>query len=209
MKKTKVIYILILILLFTTPIYADQIDLTNGDSFRGEVENSSIRIRTSYAELTIQSQYLNKINREEERFVLRASENNKFSGEILNNINFSLNGDQRTFSASEINSIDFSNNKAFNNNRKVTISLKNGDFFFANTVEDSISVKTSLGSPLNIRYDNIISIEYLIEEDSYLIRRRDTSEVKVDFAQQKIIVWPAAGDIFELNLNYLQKLVVN
>ncbi len=209
MKKSQVIYILILILLFTTPIYADQIELTNGESYRGEVENSSIKIRTPYAELSIQSKYLNKINRGEEIFVLRASENNKFSGEILTNINFSLNGNQRNFTSSEISSIDFSNNEPFNNNRKVTISLKNGDFFFANTVEDSISVKTSLGSPLNIRYVNITSIEYLSEEDTYLIRRKDNSEVEVDFAQEKIIVWPAAGDIFELNINYLQKLIVN
>lgn len=196
-------------MLFTNTISADQIELTNGESYRGEVENSSIMIRTSYAELSIQTQYLNKIDREEGILVLRASENNRFSGEILNNISFSTNGDQRNFTPSEISSVDFSNNDPFNNNRKVTISLKNGDFFFANTVEDSISVETSLGSPLNIRYDNIISIEYLNEEDSYLIRKRDSSEVNVNFAQQRIIVWPAAGDIFELELEYITSMNFN
>jgi hypothetical protein len=209
MKKITVIYLILIILLFTTSISADQIELTNGESYRGEVENSSIMIRTSYAELSIQTQYLNKIDREGETFTLRASENNRFSGEILNNISFSTNGDQRNFTPSEISSIDFSNNDSFNNNRKVTISLKNGDFFFANTVEDSISVETSLGSPLNIRYDNILSIEYLNEEDSYLIRKRGSSEVNVDFAQQRIIVWPAAGDIFELELEYITSMNFN
>jgi len=210
---------LLLIIVITTAVSADQIELQNGEIIRGEIINSSIKIRNSYAEINIQTQFLKKIERknienedsepENQRFILRLSENNRFSGNILVNINLSTNSGESTFSPTEIKTIDFSNNANFNNNKGVSVTATNGDFFFANTVEDSISIKTSLGSPLNIKYSNIINIEYLKEEELYLIRRKNASEVKANFAQEKIIIWPAAGEIFELNLNYLQKLVVN
>lgn len=211
--------LLILILMTTFPVYADQIQLNNGESFSGEIQNTNIRIRTPYAELNIQSKYLSKIDKDNRAqsedapekilFIFRASENNRFSGELLSGITLVANGDQRSFSAEEILSVNFSDNKAFNDNKNVSINLKNGDFFFGNTVEDSISINTSLGSPLSIRYNNMVSIEYLKDEDIYLIRRNNSSDVKSNLKDQKIIIWPAAGEIFELKLSYLQKLVFN
>ena len=204
-----VVLTILFILTFTTVISADQLKLQNGQSFRGEIRNSSIKIRTSYAEINIQSRFLKNIKKEAGNFVFSLSENNKFSGELLDEITIALDSGQSSYSSAEIEAVNFSNTSSFKNNKAVNITTTNGDFFFANTVEDSISIKTSLGSPLNIKYSNISSIEYLNNENIYLINRKNASEIKADFSQQSLILWPSAGEIFELDLNYLQKLVVN
>lgn len=220
-KYSIIILTILLTIVLTTAISADQIELQNGEKIRGEIINSSIKIKNSYAEINIQTQFIKKIEREKvenenldeegQKFILRLSENNRFSGNILNDIIVSSNSGERNLSPLDIKTIDFSNNNNnnLNNNKGVSVTTTNGNFFFANTVEDGISIKTSLGSPLNIQYRNIIDIEYLSEEKLYLIRRKNAAEVKANFAQEKIILWPAAGEIFELNLNYLKKLVVN
>jgi len=204
-----VVLTILFILTFTTVISADQLKLQNGQSFRGEIRNSSIKIRTSYAEINIQSRFLKNIKKEAGNFVFSLSENNRFSGELLDEITIALDSGQSSYSSAEIEAVNFSNTSSFKNNKAVNITTTNGDFFFANTVEDSISIKTSLGSPLNIKYSNISSIEYLNNENIYLINRKNASEIKANFSQQSLILWPSAGEIFELNLNYLQKLVVN
>ena len=204
-----VVLTILFILTFTTVISADQLKLQNGQSFRGEIRNSSIKIRTSYAEINIQSRFLKNIKKEAGNFVFSLSENNRFSGELLDEITIALDSGQSSYSSAEIEAVNFSNTSSFKNNKAVNITTTNGDFFFANTVEDSISIKTSLGSPLNIKYSNISSIEYLNNENIYLINRKNASEIKANFSQQSLILWPSAGEIFELDLNYLQKLVVN
>jgi len=204
-----VVLTILFILTFTTVISADQLKLQNGQSFRGEIRNSSIKIRTSYAEINIQSRFLKNIKKEAGNFVFSLSENNRFSGELLDEITIALDSSQSSYSSAEIEAVNFSNTSSFKNNKAVNITTTNGDFFFANTVEDSISIKTSLGSPLNIKYSNISSIEYLNNENIYLINRKNASEIKANFSQQSLILWPSAGEIFELDLNYLQKLVVN
>jgi hypothetical protein len=204
-----VILTILFILTFTTVISADQLKLQNGQSFRGEIRNSSIKIRTSYAEINIQSRFLKNIKKEAGNFVFSLSENNRFSGELLDEITIALDSGQSSYSSAEIEAVNFSNTSSFKNNKAVNITTTNGDFFFANTVEDSISIKTSLGSPLNIKYSNISSIEYLNNENIYLINRKNAAEIKAEFSQQSLILWPSAGEIFELDLNYLQKLVVN
>lgn len=208
-NKYLMILILLTILISTTAVSADQIELQNGEVLRGEITNSSIKIRSSYAEINIQNQFFKKIERGDENFIFHLSENNRFSGVILEQINLTANSGERTIAPEEIKVVEFSDYSKFNNNRRVSVTTTAGDFFFANTVEDSISIKTSLGSPLNIKYSNIVNIEYLKDEEIYLIRRSDSSEIKAEFAQQKIIIWPAAGEIFEFDLNYLQKLLVN
>ncbi|MGM0500179.1 MAG: hypothetical protein ACQERL_08245 [Bacillota bacterium] len=206
-------YLLILtilfVLIFTTAISADQLELQNGQAFRGEIRNSSIKMRTSYAEINIQSGFLKSIKQEDGSFRFRLSENNRFSGELMDHITIALDSGERSFRPAEIKAVNFSNTSSFKNNKAVNVTTTNGDFFFANTVEDSISIKTSLGSPLNIKYSNISSIEYLKNEDLYLINRKNASEIKANFSQQSLILWPSAGEIFELDLNYLQKLIVN
>lgn len=200
---------LLFILIFTTAVSADQIELQNGQTFRGEIKNSSIKIRTSYAEIKLQSRFLKNIKLEDDKFIFSLAENNRFEGVLLDKLNIVLDSGQRNFDPVEIKAVSFSNTSSFKNNKSVNLTTTNGDFFFANIVEDSISIKTSLGSPLNIKYSNIGSIEYLKNENLYLINRKNASEIKADFSQKSLIVWPSAGEIFELNLNYLQKLVVN
>lgn len=112
-------------------------------------------MRINYAEINIQTQYLNKISRENGSFVLKASENNSFSGELLTKIVFSANGNERNISPSSLNYIDFSDNKGFNNNKGLSVTLRNGDFFFASAVENGISINTSLGSSINLNYNNM------------------------------------------------------
>jgi hypothetical protein len=212
-KKMKNRYFLILtmlfILIFTSSISADQLELQNGQAFRGEIGNNNIRIKTSYAEINIQSRFLKSIKRENGNFLFRLSENNRFSGELLNNITIAIDSGERNFSPAEIEVINFSKTDSFKSNKGVNVTTTNDDFFFANTVEDSIGIKTSLGSPLNIQYSNISSIEYLRNEDLYLINRKNASEIKANFSQKKVILWPSAGEIFELDLNYLNKLTFN
>lgn len=207
-KNLIIITSLLLIFIFTSPILADKIELQNGSVLRGEVNNSSIRLKNSYAEIDIQTQFINKIDRENGTFIFRLPEKNKFSGEIIDSISFKGNAGEENYDSSNIKSIVFSNTSSFNNNKSISVKTDNGDFFFANTVEDGINIKTSLGSPLNIKYNNITGIEYLNNENLYLIKRKDESEVKAEFAQQKIILWPAAGEIFELDLNFLRRLIV-
>lgn len=211
MKKQLSIFILLIFMLsiLSTAVFADQIELQNGQKLRGDVQNDSLGLETFYAELNIQRQYINKINRENGNFVFRASENNRFSGQLLSEIIFLVNGEERVFSASEITSIDFSNNDSFSDNKQLSVTLRNEDFFFGNTVENSISINTSLGSPLNISYDNIISIEYLSGEDIYLIKRDNASDIKSDLNGKKIIIWPAAGEIVELEFDYIKKINFN
>jgi len=208
MKKQIGIIILLSFLMFimSTAVFADQIELQNGQKLRGNVQNDSLRLDTAYAELNIQSQYINVINRENGNFILRASENNRFSGELLTDIIFEVNGEERVFSAAEITAVDFSGSDSFSDNRGISVTLRNGDFFFASTVENSISINTSLGSPLNISYENIISIQYLSQENIYLISRNNNSDIKSDLNGQKIIIWPAAGEIIEIEFDYIDKI---
>ena len=208
MKKQISVFTLLFLIVFimSTAVSADQIELQNGQSLRGEVQNDSLNLKTVYAELNIQSKYINKINRENGSFVFGASENNKFSGQLLSDIIFLAKGEERTFSASEITSIDFSDNDSFSDNKQVSVNLRNGDYFFGSTVENSISINTALGSPLNVSYNNIISIEYLNKEEIYLIKRDSASNIKSDLSGQKIIIWPAAGEIVELEYDYLRKI---
>lgn len=208
-NKYLLILTLLFILMFTSTISADQLELQGGQAIRGTVQNNNIRLRTSYADINIQSRFLKSIKRENGSFLFRLSENNRFSGELLNNITIAADSGDRTFNPAEIEAVNFSNTSNFKNNKGVNVTTTNGDFFFANTVEDSISIQTSLGSPLNIQYSNIASIEYLKNEDIYLINRKNASEVKANFSQSKLILWPSAGEIFELDLNYLQKLILN
>jgi hypothetical protein len=156
-------------------VLADQIELQNGQRLRGKVQNSSLTLQTSYAELNLQSQYINKIDRANGSFVVRASANNRFSGQLLSDIIFLADGGERSFSASEINSVDF------------------------------ISVNTSLGS-LNISYNNINTIEYQGGEDIYLIRRNNASDIEANLSGKKIIVWPAAAEIVELEFVYVSEI---
>jgi hypothetical protein len=215
MKKISAlsIFIFVIIFIMTGAVSADQIELQSGEKLRGEVQNQSLSLQTAYGKLNIQQQYLSKINKElvneEEIFVLRASGNNRFSGQLLTEIRFMANSSERVFAVSEIRSVDFSASSAFDENKEITVRLKNGDLFFASTVEDSISVSTSLGSPLKISYNNLLAIEYLADEESYLIKRKDGSEIKSDLKGQKIIVWPAAAEIVELKFDYIAKINFN
>jgi len=207
MKKYLVTFILLFLIavMLSPSVLADQIELQNGQQLRGEVQNSSLTLQTSYAELNLLSQYINKIDRANGSFVIRASASNRFSGQLLSDIIFLTNGREQTFSAAEINSIYFSRNDAFNDNTQISVSLRNDDFFSASTVENSISINTSLGS-LNISYNNLNSIEYLEGEDIYLIRRNNASDIKANLSDQKIIVWPAAAEIVELEFAYVSEI---
>ena len=89
------------------------------------------------------------------------------------------------------------------------MTLKNRDFFFANTVEDRITINTSLGSSLNLSYDSLVLIEYLPGKDSYLIKRKNNSDIKADLSGQKIIIWPAAAEIIEVDFSYIKKINFN
>jgi hypothetical protein len=198
--------LLFLIAVVLSPsVLADQIELQNGQRLRGDVQNSSLTLQTSYAKLNLQSQYINKIDRANGSFVVRASANNRFSGQLLSDIIFLADGGERSFSASEIKSVDFSNSNVFNDNTQISVSLRNGDFFSASTVENSISINTSLGS-LNISYNNLSSIEYQGGEDIYLIRRNNASDIEANLSGKKIIVWPAAAEIVELEFVYVSEI---
>lgn len=211
MRKQIFVFIMLSFIVFTMSIavFADQIELQNGQKLRGEVQNDSLLLRTDYAELNIQLRYINKLNKESGGFVIRASENNRFSGQLLTDIVFIVNGEERTFSGSEIVSVDFSDTDSFNDNQGISVSLRNGDFFFASTVDNSIAINTSLGSPLNVNYANIVSIEYIAGEDIYLVKRNNSSDIRSDLSGKKIIVWPAAGEIFELEFDYVKKIDFN
>lgn len=207
-NKIYVISLLLLIIFTTTfMVSADKITLQNGDSYRGELLNDSLKIKTSYAEINIQSNYLKQIVKEENNlFLLKAVENNRFSGNILSNLRFSSDGEELVINKEDLKLLDLSNPQGFNDNKSVSIKINNGDYYYANLMVESISIQTSLGSPLNVKFSNINSIEYLKNENLYLIDRKQGEDIKANFAQNKLIVWPAAGEIFELNLNYLQRL---
>jgi len=188
-------------------VSADKITLQNGDSYRGELLNESLKLKTAYAEINVQSSYLNQIIKERNNeFLLKAVENNRFSGDLLSSFQFSSDGDKLVINKEDLKLLDLSSSRNFNENRAVSITINNGDYFSANLMVDSISIQTSLGSPLNIKFSNIKSIEYLKNEKLYLIDRKQGDDIKAKFAQDRLIVWPAAGDIFELDLNYLQSL---
>ncbi|RAK07493.1 hypothetical protein C8C77_11339 [Halanaerobium saccharolyticum] len=210
MKKHLVAFILLFLIavMLSPAVFADQIELQNGQQLRGDVQNSSLTLQTSYAELNLQSQYINKIDRANGNFVIRASASNRFSGQLLSDITFLANGGEQTFAASEISSVDFSNSNAFNDNTQISVSLRNGDFFSASTVDNSISVNTSLGS-LNISYNNLTTIEYLSGEDIFLIRRNNASDIEANLGGQQIIVWPAAAEIVELEFDYVSEIAFN
>ena len=209
-KKIVISTILIMMLIFfSSTVMADQLRLQNGENYRGELLNDSLRIRTDYAEINIQSNYLNNIIREDGSFVLRAVENNRFRGELLSELRFETQNGVITVSSGELHSLEFRSSSRFDNNKQASITTKNRDFFFANLMSDSISIQTALGSPLNVNFNNIISIEYLADEELYLINRENAEDIKAKFAQEKLIVWPAAGEIFELELKHLQRLVIN
>lgn len=208
MKKQMIIFFLLffMLIMLSTAVFADQIELQGGQKLRGDVQNDSLGLETVYAELKIQSQYINKIDKENGIFIFRTSENNRFSGHLLSDVIFLVDGEERAFSASEITSIDFSSNASFRDNKQISLTLKNGDFFFASTVDNSIGIDTSLGSPLNVSYDNIVSIEYLSGEETYSIKRDNSSDIKSDLSGQKIIIWPAAAEIVELEFGYIKKI---
>ncbi|MFN2341475.1 MAG: hypothetical protein ABR547_09425, partial [Halanaerobium sp.] len=63
-KFSFLMLLVIIILILSTAVSADQIELQNGQNLRGEVQNDNLKLKTPYAELNIQSQYLNKINKE-------------------------------------------------------------------------------------------------------------------------------------------------
>ncbi|MGM0548658.1 MAG: hypothetical protein ACQER0_05190 [Bacillota bacterium] len=208
--RRKVKYLLVMLLffslIFSQPIFADQIELKNGNSLRGEVQNNTLQLKTSYAQLNIQSRYLTKIKNENGVFRVKAAANNRFSGQLMTDINFASGASNKKIAAAEIASINFSSTDAFSNNKELKLSLKNGDFFFANPVEKSISLNTSLGSSVNLNYNNIKSIEYLAGEDLYLINRVKGAAVKSNLKNKKIIVWPAAAEIIEIDFNQLQQI---
>ncbi|MFW6000973.1 MAG: hypothetical protein ACOCQE_01265 [Halanaerobium sp.] len=202
--------LLLLILSFTFMVSADKITLQNGDSYRGELLNDNLKIKTSYAEVNIQSSYLNQIIKEEnEVFLIKAVENNRFSGDLLSDLRFSSDGEELVINKEDLKLLDLSSPQSFNDNKAVSVTVKNGDYFYANSMVDSISVQTSLGSPINIKFSSINSIEYLKNEELYLIKRKQGDDIKAEFAQNKLVVWPAAGEIFELDLNHLQRLELN
>lgn len=184
-NKIYVISLLLLIIFTTTfMVSADKITLQNGDSYRGELLNDSLKIRTSYAEINIQSNYLNQIVKEENNlFLLKAVENNRFSGNILGNLRFSSDGEELVINKEDVKLLDLSSPQGFNDNKSVSIKINNGDYFYANLMVESISIQTSLGSPLNVKFSNINSIEYLKNENLYLIDRKQGEDIKANFAQ--------------------------
>lgn len=211
MKKNVqiLLFTIILIVCFIEPITAAQIELKNGKNLRGKVENDIIKLQTEYASLNIQSKYLNRLNRKNDVFIVRAAENNRFAGKLVNEITFITQNKKENFSAAEIKSLDFDSSDSFNSNRQISLTLKNRDFFFANTVEDRITINTSLGSSLNLSYDSLVLIEYLPGKDSYLIKRKNNSDIKADLSGQKIIIWPAAAEIIEVDFSYIKKINFN
>lgn len=211
MKKNVqiLLFTIILIVCFIEPITAAQIELKNGKNLRGKVENDIIKLQTEYASLNIQSKYLNRLNRKNDVFIVRAAENNRFEGKLINEITFITQNKKENFSAAEIKSLDFDSSDSFNSNRQISLTLKNRDFFFANTVEDRITINTSLGSSLNLSYDSLVLIEYLPGKDSYLIKRKNNSDIKADLSGQKIIIWPAAAEIIEVDFSYIKKINFN
>lgn len=211
MKKNVqiLLFTIILIVCFIEPITAAQIELKNGKNLRGKVENDIIKLQTEYANLNIQSKYLNRLNRKNDVFIVRAAENNRFAGKLVNEITFITQNKKENFSAAEIKSLDFDSSDSFNSNRQISLTLKNRDFFFANTVEDRITINTSLGSSLNLSYDSLVLIEYLPGKDSYLIKRKNNSDIKADLRGQKIIIWPAAAEIIEVDFSYIKKINFN
>jgi hypothetical protein len=207
--SSAVLFLFLFLFILNGTVAADQLTLTNGKSYRGEILTNSFSLKTEYAEINIQTQYLSKITRKNTLFILKAAENNKFSGQLQGTIKFRSDSQELNINLQDLSSLDFSQTAKFSNNKAVSVSLTNNDYFSANTVENGININTSLGSPLNIPFSKLISIEYLAAKDVYLIKRQNDSAVEATFSQNKIVLWPAAGEIFELNLNYLKKMTFN
>lgn len=203
-KKLIIIYLISFLVIFSGLVLADQIELQDGNVIRGEIKNEILNMKTDYADLKLQTKYISKIVNNNE-FVVSASENNKFRGQLLTEINFK-NGGGNKYSPSEIKTISISNNDSFNGNNGISLKLKNGDSFSANNVEENLKIDTSLGSSLSISYNNISAIEYLKNEDIYLIKRKNDSKVKSDLKQKKIILWPAIGEIIEVDFKFIEKI---
>lgn len=206
MDFKKFIIFIFFIILLTSSVSADEIILKNGQRYSGKLLSNTLRIKNEYTELSLETGFILKLDKREEGFYISLRRNNHYLAQLLSEIEFKTNGKTLLLTPEELRSLTLSSTNQYSLNHDLTLTTINDDFFSANLVEERIRFKTELNAAVEIKIENIISIERL-KADRYQISLRDGREFEAEFAQESIILWPLAADLIKFDLNYLKRIV--
>lgn len=205
-KRTALICLLIFALSFSAA--ADEIVLNNGDSYQGELLNESLKVRTDFAEFELQSDFLLQADRQDEQFDLNLKKDNSYLAQILSELQFKTSSRELKVSPSQLKSLSLKSRDQYSSQSNFSLTTINEDYFTGNFVEESIRIKSDLNSAFELKLKDIAAIERL-DSQFFLFSLRDGRELKAQFAQKTIIIWPTAAELIEFDLGQLQKMDLN
>lgn len=208
MLVKRVIIVALLIFLVSFSAAADEIVLSNGESYKGKLLNDSLKIKTEYAEFNLDSNYLIRVEKRDDKFYLRLKDNNHYQADILNELRFESSAETLILNPAELMNLSLSSTNNYDSSHNLSVITINGDFFEANFVEESISIKTKLNAPFELSLKDIVRIER-IDSDLFRFKLKDGRELEAQFAQETIIIWPKAAELIEFKLKQLQKMTLN
>lgn len=208
MLVKRVIVFTLLILLVSFSAAADELILSTGERYKGELLNDSLKIKTDYAEFNLDATYLVRVEKRGNDFYLKLKDNSHYQAAILNEFRFAASEQELRIEPAQLKSLILKTKDNLSSQADLDLTTVSGDFFKANFVEERISIKTKLNAPFDLFLNNIIMVER-IGSDLFSFKLKDGRKLEAQFAQETIIIWPQAAELIEFKLKELQKMSFN
>jgi len=208
MLVKRIIVFTLLILLVSFSAAADELVLSTGERYKGELLNDSLKIKTEYAEFNLDTTYLIRVEKRDNNFYLKLTDNSHYQAAILNELRFAISAQELQIKPAQLKSLSLKTKDNYSSKADLVLTTINGDFFKANFVEEKISIKTKLNAPFDLFLNNLIMVERL-GSDLFSFKLKDGRELEAQFAQETIIIWPKGAELIEFKLKQLQKMNFN
>jgi len=139
------------------------VKMLNGDTIPCEITTETLDLVTDYGELSFGTEFIKTIQFPEPgkgNTVLQTIFGETFRGFITNDIiELNVYGSQMQIRKAKINNIEFLNENQQATDYTITISLRNGDAFYATPANTIINIQTSYGE-VKLPFENMAAISF-------------------------------------------------
>jgi len=163
MKKTILCLLLFLISITTFSQIKANVKMLNGDEIPCDIMTETLDLVTDYGELSFETKYIKTIQFPEPgkgNTILNTIFGEAFRGFITNDIiRLNVYGSEMEIRKAKINNITFLNEPQQAKDYKITVSLRNGDAFYATPADSIINIQTSYGE-VKLPFENMSEISF-------------------------------------------------
>lgn len=163
MKKTLLCLLILFINLTLFSQTKANVKMLNGDEIPCSIMTETLDLVTDYGELSFETKYIKTIQFPEPgkgNTILNTIFSESFRGFITNDIiRLNVYGSEMEIRKAKINNITFMNETQQAVDFKITVSLRNGDAFYATPADSIINIQTSYGE-VKLPFENMSEISF-------------------------------------------------